>query len=43
MNKFVAFLLLGVLAGGMGLANAQDAANGGYKILQKVSLPGRWF
>src|SRR5579883_3388813 len=40
MNKFKAFLLLGALAGLAGVAGAQEAGTSGYKILQKVSLPG---
>jgi hypothetical protein len=44
MTKFKLFLLLGVLAAGTGVpgtARAQEAsAGGGYKIIQKVSLPG---
>jgi len=40
MNKFGAFLLLSMLACGFGAVSAQDAGNRGYKILQKVSLPG---
>jgi len=38
MNHFAAFLLLCILS--CGTASAQDAGPGGYKILQKVSLPG---
>jgi len=40
MNKFKLFLMLGVLAAGVGLVDAQTPGSGGYKILQKVSLPG---
>ncbi len=40
MNKFTALLLLGLLAGLASGACAQDTGSGGYKILQKVSLPG---
>jgi len=40
MNKFKTSLLLVVLAGLAGMVGAQDAGSGGYKVLQKVSLPG---
>ncbi len=44
MNKLKLFLLLGVLTAGTGVSGAaraqEAAADGGYKILQKVSLPG---
>jgi DNA-binding beta-propeller fold protein YncE len=40
MRKFKLFLWLGLLTGLVGTVQAQDAPSGGYKILQKVSLPG---
>lgn len=40
MNRFKAVLLVGILAGLVGLAGAQESGKSGYKILQKVSLPG---
>jgi DNA-binding beta-propeller fold protein YncE len=38
MRRVYSFLLAGILTAGLGAAHAQDA--GGYKILQKVPLPG---
>jgi len=40
VKKFNLVLSLGILAGFMGFAGAQEAGKSGYKILQKVSLPG---
>jgi DNA-binding beta-propeller fold protein YncE len=40
MNKFTALLLSVVLAGLAGGLQAQETGTGGYKVLQKVSLPG---
>ncbi len=40
MNKFAALLLLMAFAGWTGGIQAQETGSGGYKILQKVSLPG---
>ncbi len=40
MNCFKLFLLIGLLTASIGLAGAQEAGKSGYKILQKVSLPG---
>jgi DNA-binding beta-propeller fold protein YncE len=40
MNRFNVFLLLGVFMGLMGVVRAEEAGNGGYKILKRVHLDG---
>jgi DNA-binding beta-propeller fold protein YncE len=40
MNKFAMLLLSWILMGWAGGVSAQETGSGGYKILQKVSLPG---